>query len=81
MNELKKVEPLMVVNAANIHHLGTHVYWASALLAPCQVWVWGGAMENPGAHRQPPDPAQWGEQLRTVPNRLPAILSTPQKVP
>lgn len=50
----------MVINAANVHHLGTHVHWASALLAPCQVWVWGGTMENPGAHRQHPRPSSVG---------------------
>ena len=36
MNELKKVEPLMVINTANIHHSQIHVHWASALLAPRQ---------------------------------------------
>ena len=36
MNELKKVEPLMVINAAYIHHLRIHVHWASARLAPRQ---------------------------------------------
>lgn len=74
VNELKKVEPRMVINAANIHHLWVHVQWASALLAPCQPHAMSGPGEEPGRIQEPtnnsPDPTQFGGIAQHGPQKI-----------